>query len=98
MYRKKEHGEAEKPEGQPKYKDRNGPPRRQGGLPPRQPKEHIEVTIDTVIPPMPEKFEILAKPNWESKFLPEYNKFREENDKLRKERVHKNSQNIGRSL
>jgi hypothetical protein len=86
MYHKKEQGQPETEYKRGKRMDRTSPPGR-GYLPQRAPKEHIEITLDTVIPPMPDKKEILAKPNWESKYLPEYNKFREENEKLRKERV-----------
>lgn len=87
MYHKKEHGEPAKEEKKGRYPEKTGPPRRQGRLPERAPKEHIEVKIDTVVPPMPEKRDILAKPNWDTKFQPEYTKLREDTDKLRKERV-----------
>jgi hypothetical protein len=82
MYHKKEYEEYKKGD------ERKGAPRRRGPLPMRQPKEHIEITADTVIPPMPEKHQILPKPNWEANYEAEYRKIQEELDKLKAERVY----------
>ena len=59
MYKKKEQGENKPKEQGEEHK---GPPRRLTPPPPRVPKENITVTIETEIPPMPEKHQ-LPKPN-----------------------------------
>jgi hypothetical protein len=81
MYQKRGQQEDRKNEGLGEAPRRRGPPRQ------RQPKEHITVTIDTVIPPAPEKHELLAKPNWTSKYQNDYVKLQSELDSLKKERV-----------
>jgi len=84
-------GAREYKEGGREYKEgaeeHKGPPRRLTPPPPRVPKEHIVVTIDTEIPPMPEKHHILPKPNWEANYKKDYDIYRTQINKLKDEKV-----------
>lgn len=87
MYKKKnaENGGSYHPPA--KYEDRKGPPRRRTPPPPRAPKENIKVTAETEVPPMPEKHQILNKPNWETQYKAEYDAFENEIRKVKNEKV-----------
>lgn len=84
MYQKKEQGAEEEKQ---KPQRREGPPRRRGPPPPRRQKEHIEVTPDTIVPEMPQKHEILPKPNWDTTYKPDYEKLLDDLSKLKDQRV-----------
>jgi len=68
------------------YEDKNIP-RRLGPYPPRPERENIEVTVDTEIPPMPAKHELLSKPNWDKEYKNDYEKLKEEIESIRNEKV-----------
>jgi hypothetical protein len=68
------------------YEDK-GIPHRFGPYPPRRERENIEVNVDTEIPPMPAKHELLLKPNWEKEYKDEYDRLLEEIRKLKREKV-----------
>jgi len=92
MYRKKgQQGQAptERHEERKVYdKDYKGPPRRRTAPPERQPKENITVTADTVVPPMPAKHELIAKPNWETTaYKAEYDNYTKEIEEVKKKMV-----------
>lgn len=67
--------------------DQKGIPRRIGPYPARPPREDIQVTADTAIPPLPGKAEMLGKPNWEAEYKKEFEKYEEELKKLNNEKV-----------
>lgn len=64
-----------------------GVPRRLGPYPPKPQREEIKVTVDTVIPTMPGKAELIGKPNWETDYKKEFDKLGEEIKKLKNEKV-----------
>ncbi len=84
MFKRKEQGGYNSNE---KKEERTGPPRRLLPPPPRVPKENITVTIDSEIPPMPEKHQILPKPNWEGNYKKDYDVYRAQVNKLKEEKV-----------
>ena len=86
MYKRKDEVHAApKPEEQ--REERKGPPRRRAPPPPRGPRDETVVTINTVIPPMPVKHEILGKPNWEQHYELEFKTLRQEIERLKEEKV-----------
>lgn len=84
MYKKKDEGTVRP---HPAGEERKGPPRRRIPPPPRAPREHTVVTSKTVVPPMPEKHELLPKPNWEQNYAPEFQNYRKEIEKVKEEKV-----------
>ena len=91
MYRKKgQQGPApmgRQEEHKDYSKDYKGPPRRRTAPPARQPKENIIVTVDTVIPPMPDRHDLIVKPNWETSYKAEYDNYTKEIDEVKKKMV-----------
>lgn len=73
-----------------------GIPKRLGHPPERPPKENIQVTVDTVIPLMPTKHELLEKPNWDANYKKEYDIFEKELAKLNEEKVEEHKEFVGR--
>lgn len=64
-----------------------GIPRRIGPYPERPPRENLQVTVDTVIPPLPGKHELIEKPNWDALYKKDYENFEKELEKLNNEKV-----------
>lgn len=64
-----------------------GVPRRIEPYPPKPQREDIKVTVDTVIPPIPGKAELVGKPNWETEYKKEFDRLGEEIKKLKNEKV-----------
>jgi len=73
-----------------------GIPYRKTPPPPRPPKQKIEITLQTEIPPMPQKHEMLNKPNWEKDYKKDYDTFEAEIQKVKNETgaLHKKINNL----
>ena len=87
MYKKRDPKQGAYNRPHEEGKERNGPPRRLLPPPPRTAKEDIVVTLETPIPAMPEKHQLLSKPNWEANFKKDYDVYYDEIRKIREEKV-----------
>lgn len=74
-------------QSQSQYPERSGAPRRRTPPPPRAPKENIQITLETEVPAMPEKHQILGKPNWEGQYKKDFEAYENEIRKLKVEKV-----------
>jgi hypothetical protein len=68
-----------------RYDDKGIPRRIKPHL--RKEREDIKVTVDTEIPPMPGKSEMLGKPNWELEYKKDYEKLTKNLREISKEKV-----------
>lgn len=84
MYKKKEEGSSGPRVPQEEWK---GPPKRRIPAPPRGQREKIVVTVNTEIPPLPAKHEILPKPNWEANYEKEFKGYKAEGNSLKEKKV-----------
>ena len=64
-----------------------GIPRRIDPPPQHPPRDNLIITVDTVIPPMPGKQELIEKPYWETSYKKEYEVLKAELEKLSQEKV-----------